>query len=62
MSEIKINAVSESSYKLGEGPHWNEEDQTLIFVDIPNGSIHRYFLQTQRVQNAQIDNSIFVNI
>ncbi|KAL7633428.1 UNVERIFIED_CONTAM: hypothetical protein RMT77_016299 [Armadillidium vulgare] len=55
MSEIKINAISKDGYTLGEGPHWNEEDQTLIFVDILHGNIHRYFLQTQRMQNAHID-------
>ncbi|KAL7633389.1 UNVERIFIED_CONTAM: hypothetical protein RMT77_016260 [Armadillidium vulgare] len=55
MSDIKIKAISEASYWLGEGPHWNEEDQTLIFVDIVNGNIHRYFLQTQRMQNAHLE-------
>ncbi|KAB7494060.1 Regucalcin [Armadillidium nasatum] len=55
MSEIKINAISETSFGLSEGPHWNEDDQTFIFVDIVNGNIHRYFLQTQRVQNAHLE-------
>ncbi|RXG70942.1 Regucalcin [Armadillidium vulgare] len=55
MSEIKINAISKDGYTLGEGPHWNEEDQTLLSVDILHGNIHRYFLQTQRMQNAHID-------
>nr|XP_034829408.1 uncharacterized protein LOC117986645 [Maniola hyperantus] len=33
---------------LGEGPHWDDRQQALFFVDIRNCSIHKYHLATKQ--------------
>ena len=39
-------AVPGSKMKLGEGPHWVEEKQELIYVDIPGRAVHRHVPST----------------
>ncbi|KAK7066990.1 hypothetical protein SK128_002377 [Halocaridina rubra] len=41
---------------LGEGPLWEEHNQSLIFVDIFECNIHRYFPKTERHQVLHIEN------
>ena len=31
---------------VGEGPHWDEETQTLFFVDIMQGNMHSWKYKT----------------
>lgn len=38
----KVERISDLSLELGEGPHWEEETQTLYFIDIFGKSIHKY--------------------
>ncbi|XP_076042847.1 regucalcin-like [Oratosquilla oratoria] len=54
MSTIHIEQVV-GPLNLGEGPHWVEEDQALVFVDAFKGDIHRYFPSTQRHQVLHVD-------
>ncbi|XP_076042765.1 regucalcin-like isoform X2 [Oratosquilla oratoria] len=41
---------------LGEGPHWVEEDQALLFVDILKGNVHRFFIESKRHQVLHVEN------
>ena len=27
---------------IGEGPHWEEKSQSLLFIDINSGELHKY--------------------
>lgn len=56
MSEVKISPISSDFYILGEGPHWNEEDQSLLFVDILQGNVHKYYFQTQKIKTVHVEN------
>ena len=38
--------VKNSRESLGEGPHWDETSQNLLYVDIVEGGIHRWNSQT----------------
>jgi sugar lactone lactonase YvrE len=42
----KIEVISNLCI-LGEGPHWNEETQDLLYVDIPGKAVHRYDPKTE---------------
>jgi gluconolactonase len=33
---------------IGEGPHWDEKCQSLLYIDINNGEIHNYETSTGR--------------
>ncbi|RXG59901.1 Regucalcin [Armadillidium vulgare] len=54
MSDVKIEEIT-PSHTLGEGPHWADRDQSLIYVDIPEGNLNRYSLRTNTVQTLHID-------
>ncbi|XP_076056173.1 regucalcin-like [Oratosquilla oratoria] len=54
MSTIRIEPVV-GPLNLGEGPHWVEEDQALVFVDAYVGDVHRYFPSTQRHQVLHVE-------
>ncbi|XP_042875162.1 regucalcin-like [Penaeus japonicus] len=54
MSGVEIKQVA-PSVRLGEGPHWVEEDQALLFVDIVEGDVHRLFLETGRHQVLHVE-------
>ena len=49
MGDIKISEVH-LPIPLGEGPHWDEDDETLLYVDILGGDLHRHFTKTERHQ------------
>ncbi|XP_050428277.1 uncharacterized protein LOC126838155 [Adelges cooleyi] len=41
--------------ELGEGPHWQQSTQSLYFVDLHKGSIHRYHPETKSHYKAVIE-------
>lgn len=42
---VKVEKIVEP-LKLGEGPHWDAQQQALFFVDIVKGGIHKYVPST----------------
>lgn len=50
---------------VGEGPHWDEDTQSLFFVDIMGSKIHKYVPVTKKHSQASVttvtgeDTSIF---
>ena len=43
MSNPKVEvALKNSCGSVGEGPHWDDASQSLLYVDIKNLDVHRY--------------------
>ena len=49
-----VSVVSECCSELGEGPHWDEQSRTLIWVDILGNSVHVLNPETGKVYSAKI--------
>ncbi|MGV3527881.1 MAG: SMP-30/gluconolactonase/LRE family protein [Flavisolibacter sp.] len=49
-----MEVVSESFSLLGESPVWDEYSQTFYWVDILNGMIHRYHIQTKEQETISV--------
>lgn len=54
MSDVEIRQVV-APVQLGEGPHWEEENQCLLFVNIKKSELHRYFPETGRHQVLHVE-------
>ena len=39
---MSVSVAVKASYECGEGPHWEEKSQSLLYVDIIAGEIHRW--------------------
>ena len=39
---VKIDCVVQVPSRIGESPVWDSRTQTLLWVDIPEGIIHRF--------------------
>ncbi|CAK1541935.1 unnamed protein product [Leptosia nina] len=50
---IKVEIVHEPVL-LGEGPHWDEKRQSLFFVDINSGCVHKYVPATGERTKAKV--------
>ncbi|XP_047740633.1 uncharacterized protein LOC108672784 [Hyalella azteca] len=57
MSAIKIRTIAGSGI-VTEGPHWDEKTDSLLYVDIPDGTINRYFNESGRRQELKIEAGI----
>lgn len=42
--------IKNAANTIGEGPHWVEENQTLLFVDIYNNSCRRWNYNTGEIE------------
>ncbi|CAH4037887.1 regucalcin-like [Pieris brassicae] len=51
---VKLKKISEPLV-LGEGPHWDESQQALFFVDILDCCLHKYIPATGEWTKAKID-------
>ncbi|XP_064110781.1 regucalcin-like isoform X2 [Macrobrachium nipponense] len=54
MSKVGVRQVVDPVH-LGEGPHWEENNQSLLFVDIMSCELHRYFPASGRHQILHIN-------
>lgn len=52
MSSMKVECVVKTSALIGEGPVWEEPEQTLLFVDIAGKKIHRWSPTTNQIQSV----------
>lgn len=43
----------EAGALIGEGPVWEESEQTLLFVDIGGQKIHRWNSVTNQIQSVE---------
>ncbi|XP_068203862.1 regucalcin-like [Palaemon carinicauda] len=55
MSGVKVGELPVSRLYLGEGPHWQEDIEALLYVDVFNKAVCRYFVNTGRCQVLHID-------
>jgi sugar lactone lactonase YvrE len=39
---VRVEVVADVHADVGEGPHWDERSQTLLFVDVSAGAVFRY--------------------
>ncbi|XP_026157462.1 regucalcin isoform X1 [Mastacembelus armatus] len=53
MSSVKVESVVKASALVGEGPVWEESEQTLLFVDIAGRKIHRWNSTTNQVKSVE---------
>ncbi|XP_029923843.1 regucalcin [Myripristis murdjan] len=53
MSSVKVECVVKESCLIGEGPVWEESEQTLLFVDIAGQKIHRWSPTTNHIQSME---------
>ncbi|XP_070786770.1 regucalcin [Enoplosus armatus] len=53
MSSVKVQCVVKASSLIGEGPVWEESEQTLLFVDIAGRKIHRWSPTTNQIHSVE---------
>uniref|UniRef100_A0A3Q0T7M0 Regucalcin n=1 Tax=Amphilophus citrinellus TaxID=61819 RepID=A0A3Q0T7M0_AMPCI len=58
MSSVKVDSVVKTSALIGEGPVWEESDQTLLFVDIAGQKIHRWSPTTNQIQSMETADTV----
>lgn len=58
MSSVKVDPIVKSSALIGEGPVWEEPEQTLLFVDIIGQKIHRWSPATNHIQSVETADTV----
>lgn len=58
MSSAKVECVVKASALIGEGPVWEESEQTLLFVDIAGKKIHRWSPTTNQIQSVETGDTV----
>lgn len=55
MSVNVETVIEKSCLSIGEGPHWDERSQTLLYVDINEGAVHRWSAETGKDESHKFD-------
>ncbi|KAM9700069.1 vacuolar protein sorting-associated protein 16 homolog isoform 2-T3 [Menidia menidia] len=58
MSSVKVESVVAAGALIGEGPVWEESEQTLLFVDIAGQKIHRWSPATNQIQSVGTNQTV----
>ncbi|XP_037323419.2 regucalcin [Pungitius pungitius] len=58
MASVKVECVVKESALIGEGPVWEESEQTLMFVDIAGQKIHRWSPSTNQIQSLETGGTV----
>ncbi|XP_041834791.1 regucalcin [Melanotaenia boesemani] len=58
MSSVKVECVVKVNALVGEGPVWEESEQTLLFVDIIGQKIHRWNPATNQIQSLETADTV----
>ncbi|XP_047432643.1 regucalcin [Mugil cephalus] len=58
MSSVKVESVVKVNAMIGEGPVWEESEQTLLFVDIIGQKIHRWSPTTNQIQSVETGDTV----
>ncbi|XP_027132245.1 regucalcin isoform X1 [Larimichthys crocea] len=53
MSSVKVECAVKTGSLIGEGPVWEESEQTLLFVDIAGQKIHQWSSTTNQIQSVE---------
>lgn len=57
---LKIEKITDP-LTLGEGPHWDDRQQALLFVDILACTIHKYVLSSKKHTKTKLGN-IYISL
>ncbi|XP_074520574.1 regucalcin isoform X2 [Halichoeres trimaculatus] len=57
-SSAKVETVVKLGALVGEGPVWEESEQTLLFVDIAGQKIHRWSPATNQIQSVETSDMV----
>lgn len=62
-SAYKVEKIPSPQSTLGEGPHWDNETNSLYYVDImkKDFSIHRYDVTENKIYSANIEGESYVS-
>lgn len=55
----QIERIGEDT-ELGEGPHWDVETQSLIFIDIKRQTISRYVPSTKQFTKTKVPGKLML--
>ncbi|XP_071528075.1 regucalcin-like isoform X2 [Panulirus ornatus] len=55
MASVKVEQLDIPCIRLGEGPHWLEDQQALLFVDVFDKALRRHFVHTGKHQILFLD-------
>ncbi|XP_047211028.1 regucalcin [Girardinichthys multiradiatus] len=58
MSSVQVESVVKEHALIGEGPVWEESDQTLLFIDIAGQKIHRWSAATNQIHSLKTDDTV----
>ncbi|KAM6958528.1 regucalcin isoform 2-T2 [Tautogolabrus adspersus] len=58
MSSVKVETVVKVGALIGEGPVWEESEQTLLFVDIAGQKIHRWSPTTNQINSVETSDMV----
>ncbi|XP_063734028.1 regucalcin isoform X2 [Eleginops maclovinus] len=58
MSSVKVECVLKTGAMIGEGPLWEDSQQTLMFVDIAGQKIHRWNPSTNQSEAVETEDSV----
>ena len=49
--------VEHAASSIGEGPHWDDKDNKLLYVDILDNNVHRLDVETKEQDTATLGES-----
>lgn len=58
MSSLRVEPLVDVRALIGEGPLWEESEQTLLFVDIGGKKIHRWNSATNQISSLSTDGPV----
>uniref|UniRef100_A0A3B3HZ15 Regucalcin n=2 Tax=Oryzias latipes TaxID=8090 RepID=A0A3B3HZ15_ORYLA len=58
MSSVTVESVVKTPALIGEGPVWEESEQTLLFVDIAGEKIHRWSSTSNQIQSVETGDTV----
>lgn len=58
MSSLRVEPLPDVRAVIGEGPLWEESEQTLLFVDIYGKKIHRWNAATNQIASLATDGPV----
>ncbi|XP_058472802.1 regucalcin [Solea solea] len=62
MSSLQVECVVKAGALIGEGPVWEESEQTLLFVDIARQKIHRWNSVTNEMKSVETEDTVGVAV
>lgn len=58
MSYKVETVLKDAASTIGESPHWDDATQTLLYVDILKGDVHRYDPVTGKVDDIHLGEAV----